>query len=124
MRVNSIRRANLIACCVAATAVGWLASALPWAGSLFALWSALPLLVGVPVAITASSKSQQIASSCVTALSLCVGLYLTQSLSRSVDAFTPLVAWALPAMHLVGVIALLTAVLTMVTFLKPRADEN
>lgn len=122
--VRLLRRLNLMACFAAAVVIGWLAAGPAWSGGLFACWSALPLLVGVPVALTASQKPQQLAIASATALSFAVGLVEVRELSHSANAFTPLVAWALPGAHLAGSLALLAILVSAASWLKLRSTAD
>ena len=123
-RLLRLRRFNLIACCIGAAVIGRIAAGPSWAGTLFALWSAMPLLIGVPVALTASKSSQQWAIAGVTALSFGAGLLVVHELSRGVGAFTPLVAWMLPGFHLAGTLSVLTIALTATIWLRWRSATD
>lgn len=124
VRVPSLRRVNLAACGVTAAIIGWLALSPAWLGATFAAWSALPLLVGVPAAIAAAQHGQQLAVATVTAVSFIAGLAAVHEVSGSVDPFTRMAAWALPAFHLAGAIVLLGLALAAVTYLRPNRGER
>ena len=123
-RLLRLRRFNLITCCFGAAVLGWIAAGPSWAGTLFACWSGLPLLIGAPAALTASKSSQQWAIAGVTAISFGAGVLVALELSRSVDAFTPLVAWALPGFHIAGTLCLLTLALTATNWLRWRSATD
>lgn len=119
-----LRQFNLIACCTGAAVIGRIAVGPTWAGTLFACWSGLPLLIGVPAALTASTSAQQRAIAGVTALSFGAGLLVAHELHRSVDAFTPVIAWVLPGFHLAGTLSLLILALTATTWLRWRSATD
>lgn len=124
VQVASLRRVNFAACGVTAAIIGWLALSPAWLGATFAAWSALPLLAGVPAAIAAAQRGQQLAVSTVTTISFIAGLAAVHEVSRSVDPFTRMAAWALPAFHLAGAIVLLGLALLAVTYLRLNCGER
>ncbi len=123
MTLSKIRLINLALCVLGAAIVAAFAGSISWANGVFAVWTALPVLIAFPVAIVSAKMPQQLACLLVTTISFLFGIVSVSALSHSTDAFTPFVAWAMPAWHIGGAIIVLIVATVVATFLQVRVAK-
>ena len=123
MSLSKIRLLNLALCLLGAAVIAAYAARISWASGMFAAWAALPVLIVFPVAVVSAKMPQQLACLFVTTLSFLFGLLNVHQIMHSSDAFTPLAAWAMPAVHIFGAFFMLVVATGAATFLKVRVRE-
>lgn len=96
-----LRRLNLVLVGVIAALLGLVASASPWGSMGLAAWTALPVLVFVPLVLLAKARvGQQVALGALAMFGV-VALALVGIGRASIDPFSGIVAWVVPVALLV-----------------------
>lgn len=96
-----LRRLNVAITGSIAAVLGLVGFATPWGSVALAAWTALPVLVFVPLLLLARARAgQRVVLHALVAFGV-LALPLAGSIKASVDPFSPIVAWMLPVALLV-----------------------